>query len=188
MSVRLYIGNLPQTFESKELEALLRTVGEGIRFKAVLDRDTVINLYGGEGQVSPKEYFMFENLFFSFSYGPKIHSLPFAIFLKDFQLDRYPGSDSPSSFASEIQVIDGEQKFDYRIFMNNVLNYKGYKFFQSSYDTDEKGTILSVNRDKLGTLVTYFGYLCLLLSILSLMISRFSRIHILGKQINNSIS
>ena len=40
MSVRLYIGNLPQTFESKELEALLSSVGEGIRFKAVFDRDS----------------------------------------------------------------------------------------------------------------------------------------------------
>ena len=40
MSVRLYIGNLPQNFESKELEAQLTSVGEGIRFKAVLDRET----------------------------------------------------------------------------------------------------------------------------------------------------
>ena len=40
MSVRLYIGNLPQNFESKELEAQLASVGEGIRFKAVLDRET----------------------------------------------------------------------------------------------------------------------------------------------------
>ncbi len=40
MSVRLYIGNLPQNFESKELEARLASVGEAIRFKAVLDRDT----------------------------------------------------------------------------------------------------------------------------------------------------
>ncbi len=40
MSVRLYIGNLPQTFDSKELDALLQSIGAGIRFKAVLDRDT----------------------------------------------------------------------------------------------------------------------------------------------------
>ena len=40
MSVRLYIGNLPQNFESKELEAQLTSVGEGVRFKAVLDRET----------------------------------------------------------------------------------------------------------------------------------------------------
>ena len=40
MSVRLYIGNLPQTFESKELEKVLATVGKGIRFKPVFDRET----------------------------------------------------------------------------------------------------------------------------------------------------
>ena len=40
MSIRLYIGNLPQTFEEQELVALLKSVGEGIRFKSVLDRET----------------------------------------------------------------------------------------------------------------------------------------------------
>ena len=113
------------------------------------------------------------------------HNLPFAIFLKDFQLDRYPGSESPSSFASEIEVLDGDYTFDYRIFMNNVLNYRGYRFFQSSYDQDEKGTILSVNKDKWGTIITYFGYLSLLLSVLALILSRFSRLNLLGKTINH---
>ena len=86
----------------------------------------------------------------------------------------------------QIQVVDGDNTFDYRIFMNNVLNYRGYRFFQSSYDSDEKGTILSVNQDKWGTIVTYFGYLSLLLSVLSLMISRFSRINLLTKKLNNN--
>ena len=40
MSVRLYVGNLPQNFEAKELDALFASVGEGIRFKAVQDRET----------------------------------------------------------------------------------------------------------------------------------------------------
>ena len=40
MSIRLYVGNLPQTFDAKELEALFTSVGEGVRFKAVNDRDT----------------------------------------------------------------------------------------------------------------------------------------------------
>ena len=153
---------------------------------SVLEKDTIIDLYGNSGLISNKEYFSFNNLFFSFSYGPINHTLPFAIALKDFQLDRYPGSESPSSFASEIQVLDGDNTFDYRIFMNNVLNYRGYRFFQSSYDSDEKGTILSVNQDKWGTIVTYFGYLSLLLSVLSLMISRFSRINLLTKKLNNN--
>ncbi|MBM5824981.1 MAG: RNA-binding protein [Cyanobacteria bacterium M_surface_10_m2_119] len=40
MSVRLYVGNLPQSFDAKELEALFTGVGEGVRFKAVHDRET----------------------------------------------------------------------------------------------------------------------------------------------------
>jgi len=40
MSIRLYVGNLPQSFDAKELEALFSGVGEGVRFKAVHDRET----------------------------------------------------------------------------------------------------------------------------------------------------
>ena len=40
MSIRLYVGNLPQTFVVKELEALFAAVGEGVRFKAVNDKET----------------------------------------------------------------------------------------------------------------------------------------------------
>ena len=40
MSVRLYIGNLPQNFKTKELDVLLSTVSKGIKFKAVFDRET----------------------------------------------------------------------------------------------------------------------------------------------------
>ena len=150
----------------------------------VNNNDTVLDLYGNKGLISPKNYFSFANLFFSFSYGSQSVNLPFAIYLHDFQLERYPGSDSPSSFASEIQVMDSDNTFDYRIFMNNVLNYKGYRFFQSSYDSDEKGTILSVNKDKAGTIVTYIGYLCLLLSVVFLVVFRFSRFNLLSRQIN----
>ncbi|MCF6240984.1 MAG: cytochrome c biogenesis protein CcsA [Bacteroidales bacterium] len=98
-------------------------------------------------------------------YGVKEIHLPFSLKLRDFQLDRYPGSESPSSYASEVTLIDKEHnvKKDYRIFMNNVLDYRGYRFFQSSYDKDEQGTILSVNKDKAGTLVTYLGYFLLAL-------------------------
>ena len=148
---------------------------------SVNNADTLIDLRGYKGIVSPKTYFYFNNLFFSISYGSKNFNLPFAIYLKSFELDRYPGSNSPSSFASNIEVWDNEKKIDYRIFMNNVLNYRGYRFFQSSYDKDEKGTILSVNQDKWGTIITYFGYLCLIISVLTLILSRFSRFNILSR-------
>ena len=86
--------------------------------------------------------------------------------LRDFQLERYPGSQSPSSFAAEVTVKDGDHVKDHRIFMNNVLDYRGYRFFQSSYDQDEKGTILSVNHDMIGTVVSYIGYFLLALGMI----------------------
>ena len=100
--------------------------------------------------------------------GPKETELPFSISLKEFVLKRYPGSNSPSSYESLVTLSDKEQgvQKDFRIFMNNVLKHRGFRFYQSSYDTDEKGTILSVNNDPWGTLLTYLGYFFLFLGIL----------------------
>ncbi len=97
---------------------------------------------------------------FLFEWGSKVIEIPFAIKLNDFQLERYPGSGSPSSYASEVTLIDKDRgvERDFRIFMNHVLDYRSYRFFQSSYDTDEKGTVLSVNNDP-GKLPTYLAYL-----------------------------
>ena len=40
MSIRIYIGNLPQEFNPKELDKLFKSVSDSIRFKAVLDKET----------------------------------------------------------------------------------------------------------------------------------------------------
>ncbi|MRJ02737.1 MAG: cytochrome c biogenesis protein CcsA [Epsilonproteobacteria bacterium] len=119
-----------------------------------------VQVYGKPSQIGRPSSVNFGDLQLRISYGAKRITLPFAIKLRDFQLQRYPGSMSPSSYASEVTVIDGNRSFDYRIYMNHVLDYKGYRFFQSSYDPDEKGTVLSVNHDP-GTFVTYLGYLML---------------------------
>jgi cytochrome c-type biogenesis protein CcsB len=111
--------------------------------------------------------------------------LPFSLQLRHFDLERYPGSDSPSSFASDVIVIDeaNAARFEYRIFMNNVLNYGGYRFFQSSYDQDEQGTILSVNHDFWGTMITYFGYALLFGSLIVSLFTK-TRVHTITTQIN----
>ncbi|WP_291861202.1 cytochrome c biogenesis protein CcsA [Marinilabilia sp.] len=113
----------------------------------------------------------------SVRYGSLPLQLPFAIKLNDFQLERYPGSESPSSFASEVTLIDKRKdlKMDYRIFMNNILNYEGYRFYQSSYDRDERGTILSVNHDFWGTFITYLGYFLMSVSMLWSLFARQTR-------------
>ncbi|MDD3080006.1 MAG: cytochrome c biogenesis protein CcsA [Paludibacter sp.] len=122
----------------------------------------------------------------SISYGKMQKELPFSITLRKFELDRYPGSMSPSSYASEITVTDNEMKsvLPYRIYMNNILNYRGYRFFQSSYDEDELGTIFSVNHDYWGTLVSYIGYFFMFLGMVLTLFSKKSRFRTLMNQLN----
>ena len=110
--------------------------------------------------------------------------LPFRLKLRDFQLDRYPGSMSPSSFAAEISILDNNTETPYRIYMNNVLQYRGFRFFQSSYDEDELGTILSVNHDWWGTLITYIGYFLLALGFIMIFFSKTTRFSLLTKKLN----
>jgi len=122
-----------------------------------------IKLIGSKFSIQPATQFTVGKFNFRMNYGALKLKLPFSIKLNDFQLDKYPGSNSPMSFASEVTVIAPNETFDFRIFMNNILNYKGYKFFQSSYNiTNEyEETHLSVNHDFWGSTITYAGYFLL---------------------------
>lgn len=122
---------------------------------------------GGSGWLEPPAQLHLGDLDIDIAWGSKVVELPFALKLVNFQLERYPGSMSPSSYASQIEVHDtaSQQTTAYRIFMNHPLIYKGYTFFQSSYDEDEKGTVLEVNKDP-GKWPTYLGYALLCLGFL----------------------
>ncbi len=114
--------------------------------------------------------------------------LPFSIKLNDFIAEKYPGTEnSYSSFKSKVTVED-DKIFDYDIFMNNILNHKGYRFFQASFDPDEKGTVLSVNDDFWGTFITYAGYLLLFLSMTAIFFVGNTRFKFLAKQLNKKTS
>jgi len=132
------------------------------------------------------EQIIINDILFTLNIGSQLYTIPFELKLNEFELDRYPGSQSPSSFASDITVIDENTGLEkpYRIFMNNVLDYKGYRFYQSSYDSDEKGTILSVNHDYWGTLITYIGYFLLFGTLILSLFTRNTRFSRLTKQMN----
>ncbi len=165
--------------EGQEMEDLLkikvRSNGE----------EQLIDLFGDKGFVSNRNQFQLGGLNFSLSYGSKYYQTPFFIGLNDFQLERYPGSNSPASFASEVTLIDGEEKTNHRIFMNNVLDYQGYRFFQSSYDQDELGTVLSVNHDFWGTWISYLGYLMMTVGMIATMFSKKTRFASLRKKLDD---
>jgi cytochrome c-type biogenesis protein CcsB len=130
------------------------------------------------------EQVVVDDVIFSLSIGSQTYTMPFELKLDKFELERYPGSQSPSSFASDIVLVDKSANIEkpYRIFMNNVLNYRGYRFFQSAYDPDEQGTILSVNHDYWGTLVTYIGYFLLFASLILSLFTKNTRFARLTKQ------
>ena len=120
-----------------------------------------------KGQTGELKTLTLDGVKVSMRIGAKIIELPFYIKLVDFELERYPGSMTPSSYASDVILIDKEQNITmpYRIYMNHILDHRNYRFFQSSYDPDEKGTVLSVNHDP-GTWPTYIGYILLALGMI----------------------
>ena len=147
-----------------------------------------IPLLGGRGFVNNPKKVTIDDLDFYLSYGSSKVSLPFSIKLNDFIADKYPGTEkSYSSFKSKVTVED-DKSFEYDIFMNNILNHKGYKFFQASFDPDEKGTVLSVNDDFWGTFITYAGYFLLYLSMMGIFFLGNSRFKFLSKQLNKKTS
>ena len=129
----------------------------------------VIGLLGAKGIVNDFKQIRVGDLDFLMKYGSLEYELPFQIKLNDFIAEKYPGTEkSYSSFMSRVTVLD-DTDFDYDIYMNHILNHKKYRFFQASFDPDEKGTVLSVNHDFYGTGITYIGYFLLYIGLLGIM-------------------
>ncbi|MDO5607567.1 MAG: cytochrome c biogenesis protein CcsA [Capnocytophaga sp.] len=142
-----------------------------------------IAVIGGKGYINEPTTVMVGDLDFHLYYGSRREQLPFSITLNDFIADKYPGTEkSYSSFMSKV-TVNSDEKFDYDIYMNHILNYKGYRFFQASFHPDELGSVLSVNQDYWGTLITYIGYFLLYGGLIAFMFIGKSRFVKLGKQL-----
>lgn len=151
---------------------------DGLIVEVTANNETkIVELLGGRGTApNPKEVEL-GDLKVYLSFGSEKIDLPFSITLNDFIAEKYPGTEKGySSFKSKVTVInEDETHFDADIFMNNVLDHEGYRFFQSGFDPDEGGTILSVNHDWWGTWITYIGYFFLYLGLMAILVSKHSR-------------
>jgi len=147
-----------------------------------------VKLKGGKGYHGKENIFTLNGIKLKMKYGSNEIKLPFSIKLKKFELTRYPGSMSPSSYASRVVVIDKAKNLNmpYRIYMNHVLNYRGYRLFQSSYDLDEHGSILAVNHDFWGTFFTYAGYLLMALGMFLSLLNVNSYFSTLGRYLKKA--
>ena len=118
----------------------------------------LVNLPVEKGNPNAFKQISMDGMNIILGFGPKVYNTPFSLKLDDFVMETYPGSSSPSAYESHVQIIDGGKQTPYKIYMNHVLNHGGYRFFQASFDPDRQGTVLSVNHDFWGTLITYIGY------------------------------
>ena len=135
-----------------------------------------VTLLGSKGRVGEPKSVKIGNIDYTLFYGSKAYILPFKVKLNDFIATKYPGTEkSYSAFESKVTVQDSSETFDADIYMNHVLDHKGYRFFQSSFDPDEKGTVLSVNHDWWGTSITYLGYFLLYFGMMAIMFTKYSR-------------
>ncbi len=158
--MRNFYPYVSEKLVSKKVKGNRNRLQDGLQMEVTYkDEKKEVTLIGSSGAVGFEKIVQFDGMKVALSYGAIIRRLPFGLKLVDFQLERYPGSMSPASYASEVILIDNEENINmpYRIYMNHILDHRNFRFFQSSYDKDEKGTILSVNNDP-GTLPTYIGY------------------------------
>ncbi|MDC8000543.1 cytochrome c biogenesis protein CcsA [Aequorivita todarodis] len=165
--------------EPANQDALILEISSGNETKTV-------SMLGGKGTAPNPVETEIAGLKVYTSYGSNEIDLPFSITLNDFIAEKYPGTEKGySSFKSKVTVIDADKThFDADIFMNNVLDHHGYRFFQSGFDPDEGGTILSVNHDWWGTWITYIGYFFLYIGLMGILFFKGSRFKNLEKILN----
>lgn len=113
-------------------------------------------------------------------------TLPFSVTLNDFNIKNYEGTTTHSDYASHLTFSTDEGSVNETVSMNNIAVVEGYRFYQTSFDRDMKGSILTVTYDPYGTGITYIGYGLLIVSAILLLLLRTPRIKQLYRQLNGS--
>jgi cytochrome c-type biogenesis protein CcsB len=181
------VGGAQFVFPEQPIKGI-KDVVSGKKFKSKNSSDALVltiesegkskdvTLIGSKGSVGEPQVVKIGKLEYTLYFGSKVYTLPFSITLNDFNAKKYPGTEkSFSSFESNVTVTENGNKFNADIYMNHILDHGGYRFFQSSFDPDEKGTILSVNHDYWGTLITYIGYFLLFFAMMCILFVKNTR-------------
>ena len=154
-------------------------------FILILAGALVTHIFGEEGVIHLREGQNTNRMLVQTNKGDSYKDLPFNLHLKEFILTRYPGSSTPSSFESVLVIHEDGEFAEKTIAVNKALSIKGYRLFQSSYDVDEKGTVLSVNKDIPGRQITYTGYFLLITGLILFLSSKNSRLRQLSRRLKN---
>ncbi len=94
--------------------------------------------------------------------------LPFCVELEGFEVLYHSGTDAASDYSSRLRFTrNGSVIRKGEVRMNRILSCKGYRFYQTDYDSDEAGVTFTVSHDPVGIAVIYTGYALLLLGLLA---------------------
>lgn len=133
-----------------------------LSFVIILLGAAITHYFGIQGQIHLRISEEPKNIFINTYYQEK--QLPFAIQLSNFELIHYPGTTNPMDYISTVQITSDSEQITEKISMNKIAKHQSYRFYQSSYDADLKGSILSIYYDPYGIAVTYIGYFMLFIS------------------------
>lgn len=132
---------------------------------AIPEKEPEKNMSGATFTLEGKTYLAFEGMPKPIEYknykimlGREQRSLPFSVKLNDFTKQSYPGTSKARAYMSDIEIDDNGIRWPAHIEMNKPLRYKGYTFYQSSFEQSDKGeiSILSVVENK-GRAYPYIG-------------------------------
>ncbi|MFT5622985.1 MAG: hypothetical protein ACI9FZ_000912 [Bacteroidia bacterium] len=90
----------------------------------------------------------------------KRHYYPFAVELVDFSHEKYPGTEIPFNYSSEVMVRHSDTTKNQKalIYMNHPLRYEGLTFYQASFANDDRTSIFQVVRNP-GWILPYVSVL-----------------------------
>ncbi len=144
-----------------------------LSFVLILSGALTTYLFGKQGMLHLREN---ESTHIYYTKNNTPEKFPFQVSLEKFRIVYYPGTPSPMDYISYISIktFAGET-IQAEISINNIFSYNGYRFYQSGYDEDGKGTILAISHDPYGIAITYTGYTLLLLSIIAFFFTPDSR-------------
>jgi cytochrome c biogenesis protein ResB len=152
-----------------------------LSFVIILIGAAITHYFGINGQIHLRLDEAQKSTYIDTNYQER--NLPFAVSLNDFQLIYYPGTTNPMDFVSYIKITDYRSQITdssqinnsslHTVSMNNILSHRNYRFYQSSYDSDHQGSILSIYHDPYGITITYIGYFLLFASMTLFLLNKY---------------
>jgi len=149
-----------------ELEPEQNFSGTTFRISGTTNQDENGTYVAFENMPKPIEITDGETLY-KIMYGKQQRILPFSLSLIDFVKTDYPGTNTAKAFHADITIHDKALEWPTRIEMNAPLRYKGYTFYQSSFqdDQNQQATILAVVENQ-GVIFPYIGTILMALGLI----------------------